>query len=48
MGHTVLGKQYALITKLRNAERQKKMNSLSSKIPMKQSLMKKHGVTPND
>lgn len=41
-----LVKQYALITKLRNAERQKKMNSLSLKTPMKPSLTKKHGITP--
>ena len=34
-----------LITKLRNAERQKKMNSLSSKTPIKPSLTKKHGIT---
>lgn len=43
-----LVKQYALITKLRNAERQKKMNSLSSKIPTKPSLTKKHGTMLND
>ena len=41
-----LVKQYALITKPKNAERQKKRNSLYSKIPMKPSLMKKHGTTP--
>lgn len=40
-----LVKQYVLITKPRNAERQKKMNSLSSKTPMKPSLTKKHGIT---
>jgi hypothetical protein len=48
MGHTVLGKTIGLDYKTKKEERQKKMNSLSSKIPTKPSLTKKHGTTLND